>query len=108
MCRGAWQSRPRLSASSAARSWSATSTTVSATSRLQFSSDEYVLDNEGLHIDVTVTRTGDISGVAQVDYATVDSHLGAFATQKGDYQIALGTLVFSPGETSKTFRILTA
>ena len=54
------------------------------------------------HADITVTRTGDASGTATVNYATYDGS----ASQKKDYQIALGTLTFNPGETQKTFRIL--
>jgi uncharacterized protein (TIGR03118 family) len=79
-----------------------------ATSLLQFSSSEYVVNNEGFHIDVTVTRSGNLSGSARVNYATFeDSRLGGGARQKGDYQPAIGTLTFNPGETSKTFRVLT-
>jgi hypothetical protein len=52
-------------------------------------------------ITLTVTRDGDTSGAATVDYATVDGT----ATQKGDYIIALGTLSFNAGETSKSFDI---
>jgi hypothetical protein len=51
---------------------------------------------------VTVTRTGDTSAPASVNYATFDESL----TQKSDYEIALGTLRFNAGETSKTFRVL--
>jgi uncharacterized protein (TIGR03118 family) len=54
------------------------------------------------HADITVTRTGDASGPATVNYATYDGS----ATQKSDYEIALGTLTFNPGETQKTFRVL--
>ncbi|HJQ33906.1 MAG TPA: TIGR03118 family protein [Pyrinomonadaceae bacterium] len=54
------------------------------------------------HADITVTRTGDASGTATVNYATYDGS----ATQKSDYEIALGKLTFNPGETQKTFRVL--
>ena len=53
-------------------------------------------------ITLTVIRDGDTSGAATVDYATVDGT----ATQKGDYIIALGTLSFNAGETSKSFDVL--
>ncbi|MEA2175245.1 MAG: hypothetical protein QOD00_2837 [Blastocatellia bacterium] len=52
-------------------------------------------------ITLTVTRDGDTSGAATVDFATVDGT----ATQKGDYTIALGTLSFNAGETTKSFDI---
>jgi hypothetical protein len=59
-----------------------------------------VAENAG-KLTVTVTRDGDTSGAASVDYATVDGT----ATQKGDYIIARGTLVFNAGETSKSFDV---
>ncbi|MFN2499939.1 MAG: S8 family serine peptidase, partial [Pyrinomonadaceae bacterium] len=46
---------------------------------------------------VTITRTGDTSAPATVDYTTVDGT----AKQKGDYMFAAGTMTFAPGETSK-------
>jgi endonuclease G len=74
---------------------------------IQFSASNYSIDEGGAHIDVTVTRTGDTSRAATVDYGTFDEPAGAgHASQTSDYQIALGTLTFAPGETSKTFRVL--
>ena len=71
-------------------------------STIKFSDQEYhAFENEG-HIDITVTRSGDTSGTARVNYATVDGS----ATQKSDYEIAVGKLTFNPGESSKTFRVL--
>jgi uncharacterized protein (TIGR03118 family) len=71
-------------------------------STIKFSSDEYHTTEHAGHIDITVTRSGDTSGQATVNYATVDGS----ASQKSEYEIALGKLVFSPGDTSKTFRVL--
>jgi len=80
-------------------------TTASATSLIQFSTDEFVV-SEGIgHIDVTITRAGDVSGSATVNYATFDVSQPGQANQKSDYQIALGKVTFDPGETSQTFRI---
>jgi uncharacterized protein (TIGR03118 family) len=73
-----------------------------ATSRIQFSTSDYFAVESDHFFDVTVTRTGDASGTATVNYATVDASL----SQKSNYEIALGKLTFSPGETSKTFRVL--
>jgi uncharacterized protein (TIGR03118 family) len=69
---------------------------------IQFSSAEYFTNEAANHFDVTVTRTGDLSTTSTVNYATTNSS----ATQKSDYEIALGTLTFNPGEASKTFRVL--
>jgi uncharacterized protein (TIGR03118 family) len=81
-------------------------TTASATSLIQFSTDDFGINEAGGHIDVTVTRSGDASGTATVNYNTFDESAPGHASQKSDYEIALGTLTFAPGETSKTFRIL--
>ncbi|HSE21598.1 MAG TPA: Calx-beta domain-containing protein [Pyrinomonadaceae bacterium] len=51
---------------------------------------------------VTVSRLNPGAGTVSVDYATSDGT----AVQKSDYEIALGTLTFGPGETSKDIPIL--
>jgi uncharacterized protein (TIGR03118 family) len=71
-------------------------------STVKFSNSDYFVDENAGHIDITVTRTGDVSGTATVNYATVDDAV----SQLSDYEIALGTLTFNPGETNKTFRVL--
>jgi uncharacterized protein (TIGR03118 family) len=71
-------------------------------SQVGFSNTDYFTTEGAGHFDVTVTRTGDTSGTATVNYATVDSG----ASQKSDYEIALGRLTFNPGENTKTFRVL--
>lgn len=52
-------------------------------------------------VTITLNRTGDLSGAASVDFATSD---GA-AVQTSDYQIGFGTVLFAPGQTSKTFDV---
>jgi hypothetical protein len=52
-------------------------------------------------IDIIVTRTGDTSGSASADYASTDGT----ASDRSDYQAALGTIRFAPGENSKTISI---
>jgi uncharacterized protein (TIGR03118 family) len=80
-------------------------TTATATSLIQFSSDDLAISEGTGHIDVTITRAGDASGTASINYATFDESQAGHASQKSDYEIALGTLTFAAGETSKTFRI---
>jgi uncharacterized protein (TIGR03118 family) len=81
-------------------------TTATATSLIQFATDNFAVDEAGGHIDFTVVRTGDTSGTATVNYNTFDQSVAGNASQKSDYEISLGKLTFNPGETSKTFRIL--
>ena len=73
-------------------------TTASATSLIQFSTDEFVISEGNGHIDITVTRSGDASGMRQ----SLCDFRRAFtdhASQKSDFEIALGTLTFNPVET---------
>ncbi|HEX3231522.1 MAG TPA: TIGR03118 family protein [Pyrinomonadaceae bacterium] len=81
-------------------------TTASATSLIQFATDEFVISEGNGHIDITVTRAGNVSGPATVNFNTFDQSQAAHASQKSDYEIELGKLTFNPGETSKTVRIL--
>lgn len=81
-------------------------TTASATSLVQFSADEYTIGEGSGHIDVTVTRAGDVSGTATVNVSTFDESAVGHASQKSDYEIALSKVTFNPGDTSKTMRIL--
>jgi parallel beta-helix repeat protein len=69
---------------------------------IQFSQATYGVAEQLGAITVTVTRSGDVSGGASVDYATADDS----AAQKSDFEYAAGTLSFSPGEVSKTFIVL--
>jgi Tol biopolymer transport system component len=60
---------------------------------------------------ITVTRTGNTTGPAAVDYATSDTAgancavVGSFASSRCDYMTRVGTLYFAPGEPSKTLSI---
>ncbi|HYW74425.1 MAG TPA: Calx-beta domain-containing protein, partial [Pyrinomonadaceae bacterium] len=69
---------------------------------VQFSQANYNVQEDQTSVAVTVTRSGDLTGVTKVDYATNDKT----ASQRTDYTIALGTLTFAAGETSKTFQVL--
>ncbi|MFN2578875.1 MAG: TIGR03118 family protein [Pyrinomonadaceae bacterium] len=81
-------------------------TTAQATSLIQFATDKFAVDEAAGHVDFTVVRNGDTSGAATVNYNTFDESQAGHASQKSDYEIALGTLTFAPGETLKTFRVL--
>jgi uncharacterized protein (TIGR03118 family) len=47
-------------------------TTATATSLIQFASDDFSIAENSGHIDVSVIRAGDASGTATVNYATFD------------------------------------
>jgi uncharacterized protein (TIGR03118 family) len=81
-------------------------TTASATALVEFSSSDYAIGEGNSSIQITVTRSGNASGSATVNYATFDESSAGHASQKNDYEIAVGSLAFAPGETSKTFRVL--
>jgi hypothetical protein len=57
--------------------------------------------NATTKVDLLVTRTGNTSAAATVDYATTD----ATASERSDYMAALGTLRFAAGETAKTVSV---
>ncbi len=52
-------------------------------------------------VSLLVTRTGDLSGTATVDY---DSNAGS-ASERRDYTTAAGVLRFAPGEAAKTITV---
>jgi uncharacterized protein (TIGR03118 family) len=81
-------------------------TTASATSLIQFATDDFTISEGSGHIDVTVTRAGDASGSATINFNTFDESQPGHASQKSDYEIAINKLTFEPGETSKTVRVL--
>jgi CSLREA domain-containing protein len=69
---------------------------------VQFSQANFSVQEALTAATVTVTRSGDTSGTATVDYTTADGT----ATQKSDYELISGTLIFAPGDTTKTFQVL--
>jgi hypothetical protein len=77
-----------------------------ATSLIQFATDEFAIGEGSGHIDISVTRAGDASSPATINFNTFDQSQAGHASQNSDYEIALGKLTFNPGETSRTFRIL--
>jgi hypothetical protein len=82
---------------------------------VQFSSATYNVAEDGLHATITVNRLGDISKVAQVDYATSDpsglkncsdvAGNPGNASSRCDYATSVGTLRFAAGEGTKIVSI---
>jgi hypothetical protein len=68
---------------------------------LQLAAPTYELREDGGAVSVIVTRLGDTSGPATVNYATADGT----ATAGADYTAANGTLTFAAGEASQTISI---
>ncbi|HYY96712.1 MAG TPA: Calx-beta domain-containing protein, partial [Pyrinomonadaceae bacterium] len=68
---------------------------------IQFSAEGQAVDESAGSAAVAVTRAGDASGAATIDYAT----LNATASERSDYTRASGTLRFAPGEVSKSFNV---
>jgi Tol biopolymer transport system component len=61
---------------------------------------------------ITVTRSGNTTGMAAVSYATSDTAganncnmVGSVASARCDYETTAGTLNFAPGETSKSISV---
>jgi hypothetical protein len=84
---------------------------------ISFSHANYSVTETGPgFVDITVTRTGDTSRAATVDYATPDDSdsltavpcavTNGVASSRCDFTTALGTLRFAAGETSRSFTVL--
>jgi uncharacterized delta-60 repeat protein len=77
--------------------------TTVGTPTVQFNLLEHqVSEGAGVAI-VTVTRSGDTSAPLTVNYATSSMTGGGYASDRGDYTLALGTLRFAAGESIKSF-----
>jgi Tol biopolymer transport system component/photosystem II stability/assembly factor-like uncharacterized protein len=72
------------------------------TNTFQFAVTGYTVNESANRAVVTVTRSGDLSAAASVDFSTFDDT----ARQKTRYIPAVGTLAFAPGQTSRTFNVL--
>ncbi|MFN2533378.1 MAG: Calx-beta domain-containing protein [Pyrinomonadaceae bacterium] len=66
---------------------------------VQFSAATYTVSEGAGSITINVTRSGNTSNAASVEYGTFDSS----ASERNDYTTSLGTLHFAPGETSNSF-----
>jgi hypothetical protein len=79
---------------------------------VQFASASFSVAEGAGVANAIVTRTGDLSGIATVDYATADSAgtnncnvISGNASARCDYETTVGTLHFAAGESSKTISI---
>jgi uncharacterized repeat protein (TIGR01451 family) len=83
-------------------------------SSLQFAQSSYTVSENAVFLNISLTRTGDLSAAATVKYATSDATDVNFqcnpstagqptggASRKCDYHIAAGRLRFAPGEDTK-------
>ena len=70
-------------------------------STLAFSQAEYSFSEDGGEAIVTIVRTGNSNDTVSVEYGTKDNYAKAGL----DYSSVAGTLVFNPGEISKTISI---
>ncbi|HSS18814.1 MAG TPA: Calx-beta domain-containing protein [Pyrinomonadaceae bacterium] len=76
--------------------------TGSSSSKLQLGQSFYSVFEDCTALTITVARTGDTANAASVDYA---SQPGT-ASDHSDFNTAVGTLNFAPGETAKSFDVL--
>lgn len=74
---------------------------VSDPATVQFSSATYSANEGSGSVTITVTRSGDTTSAAAVDYRTSNGT----ASSRTDYMTAIRTMSFAAGETSKTFRV---
>jgi hypothetical protein len=84
-------------------------TPVSPTNTIQFEANHIDAGEGQGSVEVFVTRSGNTSTAATVQYATVSNQptrQSGKATDRSDYTTALGTVRFAAGETRKSFRIM--
>jgi Calx-beta domain/Lamin Tail Domain len=75
---------------------------VPGSSVIEFGAPQFdVVENQGV-AQIMVTRTGDVSTTATVDYFVSDNS----ANERSDYTTKLGTLRFAQGETQKIVEVL--
>ncbi|HEX7318480.1 MAG TPA: Calx-beta domain-containing protein [Pyrinomonadaceae bacterium] len=79
--------------------------TTTGAPTVQFAAREFKGSEGAGVIQLTVTRAGDASAPATIAYATNAQGGGFVASERSDYTLALGTLRFGAGETSKTLNL---
>jgi hypothetical protein len=89
-----------------------TGSSTGAGSTIQFTTTTTSASESVGDVNITVSRSGDASGAASVNYATSDtaaanpcSAINSVASSRCDYLTTLGTLSFAAGETSKVISI---
>ena len=75
---------------------------VGTPTTIQFDAPNYNVTEGCVAATITVTRSGDTNGISTVDFGTSDGT----ASQRTDYTIASGTITFTAGQTSRTFKVL--
>jgi hypothetical protein len=83
------------------RFWTVT-VSPAATPTLQFSATNYDVSESDISVVITVNRAGDTTGTSTVEFSSSNGT----ASQLRDYEVANGTLTFTAGQTSRTFRVL--
>lgn len=73
-----------------------------ASPTMQFDESAYAVNEGDGAASITVFRAGDTSVASAVDYAATPGT----ASDRTDYTFARGTLLFAPGEVSKTVRVI--
>jgi uncharacterized protein (TIGR03118 family) len=79
-------------------------TTATATSLIEFSDNNYTVNEYLGQVEITVLRSGDLSLPASVRYAAY-SNLQPFSANAADYGLPPATLSFAAGQSSRTFTI---
>jgi len=75
---------------------------VKSNGSIEFASATASVSEGAGKVQITLNRTGDLSGAASAEFATGDGT----AVQTTDYNISFGTVMFAPGESTKTFDVL--
>jgi hypothetical protein len=87
------------------------SISLATDSSVQLSQSSFSVGEAQPTVNVSVSRTGDVSGAATVNYATTDnfgancSQVTGQASAKCDFNTAGGTLRFAAGETNKNIQL---
>lgn len=74
---------------------------ISGGGEIEFTSPDYVVNENSTNAVLTLRRTGGTTGAVSVDYGTS----GGTATPLVDYAESAGTVVFAPGETFRNVSI---
>src|SRR5439155_22546738 len=81
-------------------------------STIQFSAASYAVSETGPRVDITLTRGGNVTSSASVNFVTNDGAgltncdvINHIASPRCDYINTLGTMTFAAGETSKSFSV---